>query len=98
MGDEVGFSGWCLEVCSSAGVRMVIILGLIPEEGALFLKEVSGSQTITGAMDTTTKATRITAAHPMMNKNPIPNRNRQERNIFSQIVLSFSKLVLVPLL
>jgi len=77
---------------------MVIILGLIPEAGALFLNEVSGSQTITGPRDTTTKTTRITAAHPMMNKNPIPNRNRQERNIFSQIVLSFSKLVIVPLL
>ncbi len=77
---------------------MVITLGLIPEEGALFLKEVSGSQTITGPIDTTTKTTRITAVHPMMNKNPMPNRNRQERNIFSQIVLNYSKLILVPLL
>jgi hypothetical protein len=77
---------------------MVMVLGLIPEEGAFFLKVESGSQTITGPMDTTTKATRITAAHPMVNKNPIPNRNRQERNIFSQIVLNFSKLILVPLL
>jgi hypothetical protein len=66
---------------------MVIILGLIPEAGALFLNEVSGSQTITGAMDTTTKATRITAALPMRNKNPIPIKYRQERNIFSQIVI-----------